>query len=345
MARRNRKTAKKRSIKKIIKGKKVLRNAARARHLEHERPLYGIEEILINNIINQKEAYPDTRLLLHELLYNATDSMRDLAYRYGFYIGRELHYSSGSSGMELLVKTLGNVGFGRILYYPSEGMLIIRSSNTRRREKNVNQSMHVYESGIIAGYLSSGSGSTINTAESHCIYSGSAFCQFVSMPESQEQAQNSDESPMKVRDIIQGIFFNIKSNELDDIPESSQNYLMLSILPMLKKPLADNVSKILFVAGKRLAESTIRSEWRRMVKNIACFFDIKYAKIIKSKKRVSVLVGYKDYNSVDQFVNLSTHMFIGFLSALFKSRVNIGQVSGKDKSGYAVKLDVSLAGR
>lgn len=294
-----------------------------------------LEDLLIRDLITGFEAYPELRLFLPTLIYNSTESMKELSYNYGFSIGKELFLKSGKDGIDPLLKLLENSGIGRTLYMPVIDTAVIKSSTKVPHEINAMNNLHSYEAGIISGYLSGHTSGTILTIETHCMYNGAPFCQFVSNP---GDFRPTNTYKFTLDQTLSTMIDSIRISETR-MGGKAQSYMMLCLLPILKKPLLYESSKLMFLAGKRYSESARNEDFRQSLKKFASFFDIQDMKIKASRKEVSVALKYNTYNSMEGFIELSTKAFIGFLSKHFNSVVKLKE--GKFNNNYAITLSVT----
>ncbi|HUB92858.1 MAG TPA: hypothetical protein VL945_02760, partial [Candidatus Saccharimonadales bacterium] len=122
-----------------------------------------LEDVLIGELLSGKEQHMEPRLFLQGLLYNSTESMRQLSYNYGFSIGKNLYSRTSKESIAPLLGVLESAGIGRMLYMPVIDTAIIKSSTRTPQEIEAKNNLHSYEAGLISGYLSAHSSNMIIT--------------------------------------------------------------------------------------------------------------------------------------------------------------------------------------
>jgi predicted hydrocarbon binding protein len=334
-------TRKEAKAKAVVREAKTARKAgiikgAQPKTTEREYVPKDLEDLLIGEMTRGEDAHPEPKLLLPTLIYNSTDSMKRLAYGYGFSVGKELFLTAGREGITPLLRVIENAGIGRTLYMPVIDTVVIKSATRIKHSINAQNNIHSYEAGMISGYLSGYTSSAIFTIETHCMYNGAPFCQFVS---NSENIRGPSNSKFTLHKTIETITEAINASE-KQLGGKEQNYMLLCLLPILKKPLLEESSRLMFIAGKRYAELTSGGgELERNLERLAFFFDIREMKIAKSKSETSVVLKYNAYNSMEGYLELSTKAFIGFLSKRFNSVVRLRE--GRLGSGYSITLSVT----
>ncbi len=200
------------------------------------------ELLLISRLMKENESY-ERPIFIQDLVYNLALEMKIYAYKAGFAIGElaEQHYPGAST----LEKLLLGAGMGKVVYYPFEFHAVITSS--KRKGGNAGTNMHVFESGLISGFLSAESGTTINVAETHCANYKDDFCQFLA---------TRDINPYKDLFAIESIdkATEILSEAIKAENKYNKDYYLLSFLPLMEKPLLNSAAKLFYVLGQNLAK-------------------------------------------------------------------------------------------
>ena len=125
-------------------------------------------EFLIKKMLDAGNS-GDRCLLVQDVVYSLSDDLRELALKSGFNLGTEV-YRNSSRDLSALERVLENAGLGRVIYYPFESKSIITSYKTKPREgANLGANVHVFESGLISGYLSANANRRIFVRESRCV--------------------------------------------------------------------------------------------------------------------------------------------------------------------------------
>lgn len=350
MARKPRRTSKagkqrKAKLRAPIRARAKARRAARQAapkkitELTNERQVHDFEDLLIKSLaVDNSGSARD--ISMQDLLLDLTKSGRKLAYNYGFTVGTGIYSENGK--LESLFSVLEKFGLGRVLYQPAQDSLIITAREGRLSPPPVGGVVHVYEAGIMAGYLTASVGRRVMVKETHCKYNGSTFCQFVAEPNDGEIDYGK---PLAANIVIDAIARTIR-----DLPENRQgkadhNYYLLPTLPLMKSPLVDEASKLLYVIGIRIAELGGRETPARTIEKIASYFDIGNAQLLRSgSNRRIIRLKYKHYNSIDQLVKLSTSMVIGYANAAFDSEAELEMSTSKDNS-YVVRIRLEKESR
>ncbi len=318
------------------RSRRLHRSAARLaeKNLESGREAHDFEDLLVKSLAFESAggAYKD--ISMQDMLLDLTKSGRKLAYNYGFTVGTGVH--SEDPRIDALFRTLEKFGLGRVLYQPSQDSLIITARESRFVPLAVGGYVHVYEAGLIAGYLTASVGRRIAVRETHCIYNNSSFCQFIAQPSGREADYGRPLDAGVVIDTIAETIRNLPAQT--GVHSAERGYYLLPTLPLLKSPLVDEASKLLYVIGIRIAELGRRDEPAATIGKIASYFDMANAQLLSTRgNRRIIRLKYKHYNSIDQLVKLSTSMVIGYANAAFDSDAELEMHTGKD-SNYVVRI-------
>lgn len=177
------KTVIKKKIKKVIKKHKKIRL--------HKFPISIIpksyNELLVHNIKskNDKLKINPYSLFLYSLIVNSNRPNRTGAYNVGISIGKVLYYSTKtaydtvlSDSLQHIVEFFENVGNRSVTYLILPHQIVFSMSNDDNIQMGIN--MHIFESGIISGFISSALHNYINVREEKCRHNNSDTCVFVS---------------------------------------------------------------------------------------------------------------------------------------------------------------------
>ncbi len=289
---------------------------------------YDIRDLLTNSLITSDIKPVRDGLSVQDILYNASPAMRQLAYKSGFSVGKEIYQKSGNS-TGVLFGILEKAGFGKVLYYPFEDKLVIKTMGGGAEASKVNFNAHEYICGLIAGYMSAFTGMEINTAETECVYNNSQSCTFESKPGS---GTYEGEGSLDLDSIAETISKNMGTDG-----GVQQDYYMLSMLPMTSEPLLGEVSKILYLSGIKLAQGVDAKDAHKVLRRMAKYFDMEDVRMAGRGAGKAMTLEYKPYNSTNQFVRLSSSMFAGFASGLYGSQLDMETKARNDKR-YTVRL-------
>ncbi len=289
-----------------------------------------LEDLLIEDLVLGIPSYPISEPMLHASIYNSTASMKRFAYSYGFSVGKEISVISGGKGILHLLNVLDNSGMGRMLYTPAGDVAIIKSSTKSKHKLQTGVRMHDYEAGMISGYLSAYTSKTINTTETHCRHSGDEFCQFASNDSFPERL-DEDRVPAD----MMGKMVEMVCDSTGGPQGKAKSYFLLSVLPVLRRPLIDESSGLMMALGESLALYKRDLQMADALSRLASFFDITH-QAREKRGVITVTLKYLPYNSTSGFVELSTKAFIGFLSKSFNSPVRLSKSMRNDV--YTVRM-------
>jgi len=282
-----------------------------------------IEDLLIDMIIKHgAKALNGTDI--ENLVYGMTPSMSELGYGFGFSVGRAMTLKTGSN--KGFTSVLDKIGLHDSLYYPSEKKVIITSRpNQKYPRPQINHNIHIYESGVISGYLSTYTGIQIGTEEKRCIYNGSSECQFVSAPLSSKQVFQG----CGIGDVTYSIAYALKEGRYKKLNE--EYYRILAYLPLTDSAISEQILRVMVVAGEKLGTIAANIHIPAIVSNMANYFGVKEAKVERRGIKSIIKLRYESYNSIQAFVAVPAALLSGFaLSAGMKTHV--GFITNKDKS-------------
>ena len=297
--------------KKVMNGKKKIRLAKKIFKREEKRELpRSFQELLEERIASNKITFVNTPAI-QDILYNATPTLRQIAYNSGFSFGKALYEKSDKS-IGKLIDVLQAAGFKNILYYPFEDKAIIRVKP--ESSYDIGKEVHIFESGIIAGYMSAASGKIIYVNERRCTFSGADVCEFVAEPMASVKIEEDyDENVVK----------NLAQVLSKSDSKLSQEYMLFSLLPLMKEPVKSEISKLFYAAGSFLGKSN------PSIDKIAEKFGV-----IARKRGNVILLSYAPTNSMKGFVDLSTAFFAGLAKSVYNKGVKIKE----SLSGNAYKV-------
>lgn len=302
--------------------------------LPEEKKYYDIEELLISSLITNSHSTSHDNILIWDLIYSMSKSMEEVGYTYGHAVGRDIFYKTDGR-LDVLIRILEKIGIGRPYYYPSKDMLLIRSTS-KPHHPPVGKTVHSYEAGIISGFFSSYAGLDITTTELRCIYNGDKNCEFVT----ELNPEPIVGKPTDHRKLIDALVTKIMDLDYSTVNGMKQDYHMLPILPLLKRPLLDEISRLLYALGRKLAQKTGKKDIDSTIKNVAYFFGISKAFVENAGRGERVIkLRYSTYNSTHEFVVLSTSMLLGFAKEKFGGDGTIYKRLARDRS-YLLTIQI-----
>lgn len=289
-----------------------------------------IESLLVDKILTSGTT-AENGTAIENLIYSTTPRMKDIGYSFGFSVGRNMALKQGEN--QNFIKVLDRIGLHKSLYHPFRDSLMITSSPNVHHTKNIGINIHVYEAGVIAGYLSMSTGIKMATTESKCIYNGSRICQFLSVPSpNMKKEQEAD-----TNGIINAISYAITDNNYRKL--DNEYYRAIAYLPLLKQPVSEQVRKMLLISGSRAAERYDSTHTRRIIKNIANYFGASEVEISIRKTGKSIIsLKYESYNSIYPYTSMPAALIIGFVSKALGKSAEITVSTNRDKT-YSTTIE------
>ncbi|MGC9099373.1 MAG: V4R domain-containing protein [Candidatus Micrarchaeia archaeon] len=266
-------------------------------------------EGLLEERITGKKSMLINEPMVEDIIYNATPSMRGLAYKSGFSFGMQLGEKSGKR-IDKLFEVLGAAGLENILYYPFEDRAVIKASS--KGSYNIGKLVHIYESGIIAGFLTSTTGKTIYVKEDKCAFNGDNVCEFVAEPKASIKPEE---------DYDENVVENLTKVISSEGSRRSQEYMLFSMLPLMKEPIKDEIAKVFYAAGSKLGEKGVEPE------KLGGKFGIKIARTKKG-----FVLSYSPLNSLKGFVDISSALFAGMARSMGSKSVELRESPTKENT-------------
>ena len=320
------------STKKIIKKKmNVKKSVIKNKSTTPKKVFSDLEEYLISEVLAEKSASTENPTSLNTILSNLTPSMRKISYKHGYSIGKSIYSMFGD--VDALLRFIELGGMRKALYYPY-GELSIIHSKPNLSVINCGLNIHFYESGIIAGYLSAYLDKNVDVIESRCISNNSSECQFNASYSSGEpnffEEKKCLPSSLISRSISDG------NNTSINLP-----YHMLSITPILEsKNIISNLSKILYLSGNELSKSSSSKNLEENLKKMASYLGVSAPKLKTQKQKViEVQLQYNKYNSIKEYVSITSNLFTGFIKSVTNKNVETSITINKDNV-YILKINL-----
>jgi hypothetical protein len=289
---------------------------------------HNYDTLLLNRLVLRQGEPTRRHLQLQELLYAYAPELSELAFKYGFGLGAEAYRISGG-GMGALERLMYNSGFGRMVYHVSESRSVLAFSGVDPMGESTRANMHVFQAGVISGYLSAHSRRRIYAREEGCAFNGAKSCVFVARPHGY------------VEETRPALGFTAVLNAMDSaigrgMRNASSDSYVLAMGPFFGEPLLSEASRFLYMAGKQLSKGGGALDGR--IKAIAGFLGIKSASVNVSKNVASaVTLSYDHATSVRGFVELTA----AFVSGFVKGRMGVSprvQRSVSRTGAYIIRL-------
>lgn len=281
------------------------------------------EELLIRRLLQNPPKVSARGLEVQDLIYNSANELRSLAFKAGFNLGAEAYRNSDGS-MSSLEHVLEHAGFGKVIYYPFETSSTFSSARVRSRGINIGTSVHIFEAGVISGYLSAHSRQRITAEETACVFNGSRDCKFVA-----ERGEKVDaRKPLEFSSMIAALQSALSNAERSP---GGSSYYMLAVKPLLEEPVFSEASKFLYLTGKMLSRSKQLPGFEQTIKRASNFLRIERNSIRTDREgNVELRMVYGHDTSTNRFVGLTT----AFISGIVKGM-----------SGRGVRMDRKLDSR
>ncbi|MGA3020840.1 MAG: 4-vinyl reductase [Candidatus Micrarchaeales archaeon] len=289
------------------------------------------EELLIRKIAQKPLRPMPRRLQIQDLLYNTAQELQSLAFNAGFNLGIEA-YANSEKNMSALEHILENAGLGRIIYYPFESKSVIASRTMKQEGMNLGSNLHVFESGVISGYLSAHTKKHITVREQTCVFNGAPVCEFIATPGGIE---SSGSMPIEFPKIVKALADAISRSEGNN---GRKTYYVLALKPLLNEPLFSEISKFLYLAGKQLPRRIPNFDYA--VIHAAQFLGIEKASVARDKKGgTTVNLIYDHDTSTEKFVYLTTALLSGIMKETYGRSIRIVR-RVNSKGIYSVRMQV-----
>ncbi|MDE1855115.1 MAG: 4-vinyl reductase [Candidatus Micrarchaeota archaeon] len=273
-------------------------------------------------------------LELQDIIYNSAPEMRSLAFKSGYALGTEVYRSANNGGIATLEHVLVHAGFGKVIYHPFELMSTFTSYAPRSGGQNLGLNVHVFETGLIAGYLSAHTGQRIGVQETACVFNGANHCMFVAKVGSTVNAEAYKR--LGLQEVILALRHALLHAERR---KANESYYILSIKPLLNEPVLSEATKFLYVVGKMLV-SQFPSEPAKTIEQSSSLLNISSSRLKSNRKKgVSLSLSYDHETSSGSFVDLSTALISGLMKGAYGKNVRIKR-GISSKGVYNVKLEV-----
>ncbi len=272
---------------------------------------YDLEDLLVEMLINSKEkALNGTDI--ENLIYGATGGLALMGYGFGFSVGRALTLKLGPKTP--LNAILDRIGLHDSLYYPLKDKVIITSRlGASGNPPNIGNGIHLYEAGVISGYLSTSTGVHMNVSEKRCVYNGAEECMFEASPSSHkpEFAGNG------INNTTWAIALALTRRRYHKL--KNEYYRVLAYLPLIDSRISEQIIKLMIMAGERIGEIQEGTKPDSLASNLANYFGAKDASMEKKGIKTIIKLRYESYNSLQAFIAMPAAVMKGFAKSTGRS--------------------------
>jgi hypothetical protein len=302
-----------------------------AKRRRSERPESSdTEDLLVDMIINSKEKSVNGTDV-ENLIYNTTSGLGALGYGFGFSVGRAMTLKLGADAP--LTAILDRIGLHDSFYYPLRDKAIITSRPSQHHGGlQMGKNIHLYESGVISGYLSTSTGMRVSAEEKRCVYNGSRECQFVATPLSPKP----EFSGIGIDEVAYAISTTLREGRYTR--SNSEYYRTLAYLPLTDSRISEQILRVMMIAGERLGEESGKGSLRQTVSNLANYFGVKQAKIDRKGRKTIIKLRYESYNSIQAFVAIPTAIIVGFAKSTGRSA--LARFAANRDGTYTARIDI-----
>lgn len=321
-ARKTRKSAERRQAKKAKQKRGKSRSPAKKENV------YDLEDLLIDKVIGSG-ATKTNGTDIENLIYSTTAKTSKLGYSYGFSVGRTLALKLGSDANVDAV--LNRIGMHDSIYQPMGDTASIVSVPTNAHSvPNIGRQIHIYESGVMAGFLSTSAGVKVSVVEKRCVYDGSDKCLFEA-----SQAPYPRFMSGSLSDTINGIANAVTNGKYSSVPQ--EYYKTLSYLPLTDSRIASEIMQIMLMSGEKLGREQSEKPGK-VIENIARYFGASGIKIERRGRKSIIKLRYASYNSIRAFVAMPAALITGFYTSRGRS-AEVSFSTNRDSS-YTTTIEI-----
>ncbi|MGI0100781.1 MAG: hypothetical protein ACREBH_03655 [Candidatus Micrarchaeaceae archaeon] len=320
--------------------------------LHYDEPQRGLDDVLIRGVLSNKSGSYSTEyaILFNSVLSTLTPGLRNLYYKNGISVGRELYrtllsekrYTWYEEGVADLVRFLERAGFNGITYNIYPDMIDIKFHNRDRTALGINT--HVFESGIISGFLTAGKQQHVKVEEIKCSNNGSSFCHFVT----------TDKLPLYLEpsgnDTLERFTYSIKDRiSSGDKGALQQNrfadeYYALSSSVFLNYDYIAHMQKIAYHLGTQVAPAlkltSLNGSSGRSLERLYSLLGLGILKV-ESAKPAKISIRFDRLKAKKEFVDISIAFLSGLLRHSMKNRSPVEPKVSRKGNSYMVYVTES----
>ena len=307
--------------------------------------LLSYEEAMLRGILenDKKSRTTEYALLFNSVLSNLTKNMQDLYYKFGVSVGRALYrihetkkrYVWYEDSVADLVSFFEEAGYRSITYniFPDQ----VRTNLHDRSHVFLGSNLHVFEAGIMSGFLTAAKGQLVFMDEVSCTHNNKDYCQFLSfnLPQTSNRQTTGKETINKLIEYISN------SAKTEHRMEMASEYHMLSALMILDREYLNHIEKIMTYLGAEFGKKLKISKNRKIdinkLEGIIKILNLGRPKV-SSIKPLNIRIYFDKVNAKREFVDLSIAFLNGVISDIVDPAKKV-DVFGVNKSdGYEVDL-------
>ena len=300
--------------------------------------LFSYEEVLLKSMLDTDHEHKVTAyaLLFNSMLSSLSSGMRELYYKSGISTGRALYklyesrrrYRWYEDSVSDLVKFLERAGYEGITYHVFPDMVEIALQDGTGVLTGTN--MHVFEAGIMSGFLTAAKRQLVHVNEIVCANNGSGFCRFVS-----SGSRVRGEAGMHVTERFSD-YLRIHLPEMKKVEERvPEEYYLLSSLMFMHRAYSDEIKRIMLHLGSQIGGSI--NVTRSSAETLMRLFG--FGRIeIKSINPLKASAVYDRLRAREEFVGMSISFLDGLLARKIGSSARIDITAEAKANRYIVKL-------
>ncbi len=282
----------------------------------------GYEEAVIRNIMNNSKGsnVADEAYALTSTLSSLSGNLKELQYRKGVAAGKLLYkvksaargYIYPEESVADLVRFFQSAGHKHVTYIAYPGNIQIKLHD--KLGPNVGASLHIFEAGVISGFLSSAMLRYVDIKESSCVNDDGPYCRFVFDASGAGRSGNAD--PSSIDRLANHIAHNVRFTKSRRAVVKNEYYMLGSSL-LFDDVYVDSVKSIAaymgWSVGERLSRNGKRVKLSEM-KYAIRLLNMGNPEIIASKP-LHMQLSFNGASSRRQFVNISVAFINGLLSS------------------------------
>jgi predicted hydrocarbon binding protein len=287
-------------------------------------------------------------ILFSSVLSTLTVGLRNLYYKNGISIGRTLysiyrrqkHYIWYEESVADLVSFFESAGFSAITYNIFPDRIDIKFHSHSKEYLGTN--MHVFECGVICGFLSSAKQQHVKVDEISCSNNDSNFCHFIT----------SESLPLYLEPkgtVVLKKFANLLKESISTPnkkpkPNFMEEYYILSSFVFLEDEYHEHMHKIVYHLGSEISSMLgINRLNQKSARSIERLYELLgLGKLsIRSTKRIDMEIHFDRLKAKKGLVDIS----IAFLNGLLKDAItkdsHINTKGSKKDNSYVVRITES----
>ncbi|MCL5430156.1 MAG: hypothetical protein M1504_01605 [Candidatus Marsarchaeota archaeon] len=295
-------------------------------HLE-DVPTY--QETVIRNIIESSNAsknVPDEALLFSAALSSVSQSSKELQYRSGISVGRNLYrfdaskrdYTFPEESIADLVSFLEASGYKYVTYSANPGNIEV---NIHKTGSNVNMgtNLHAFEAGIISGFVGAAERRMVNIQETECAYNNGERCRFRIADSAQQNVEVNGGDIATISNLITHIGNSARLDAARD--NVSTGYYSLASNLLVDRTYLEHMRSIAGYIGVSVGSELFRNKNRTRYAIGTILRTIKLLNfgnpMVESIKPFHLRLSFDGLTSRREFVDVSLSFVNGLLSTGF----------------------------